>query len=164
VVALSERHTWLVACPREQSRRSVAGDRDHGRAGVADGGSGDGSADASPHVTTGDAASVPADAGLLPSSLKGYELYAWEEGGLLWFTLITGTNRLKTLDEISRKNVYQRDDFVHINSSGWDNLQAVLALVPRGTPVVLDEKIPGLPPLGEQSRDRILQMLRALGP
>jgi hypothetical protein len=135
------------------------GDRSEGRTG-----SGDGSADASPHVTTGDAASVPADAGLLPSSLKGYELYAWEEGGLLWFTLITGTNRLKTLDEISRKNVDQRDDFVHINSSGWDNLQAVLALVPRGTPVVLDEKIPGLPPLGEQSRDRILQMLRALGP
>ena len=113
---------------------------------------------------TGDAASVPADAGLLPASLKGYELYAWEEGGLLWFTLITGTNRLKTLDEITRKNVDQRDDFVHINSSGWDDLQAVLALVPRGTPVALDGKIPGLPPLGEQSRDRILQMLRALGP
>ena len=85
-------------------------------------------------------------------------------GDLLWFTLITGTNRLKTLDEITRKNVDQRDDFVHINSSGWDNLQAVLALVPRGTPVVLDGKIPGLPPLGEQSRNRILQMLRALGP
>jgi hypothetical protein len=111
-----------------------------------------------------DAASVTADAGLLPASLKGYELYAWEEGGLLWFTLITGTNRLKTLDEITRKNVDQRDDFVHINSSGWDNLQAVLALVPRGTPVLLDGKIPGLPPLGEQSRERILQVLRALGP
>jgi hypothetical protein len=28
----------------------------------------------------------------------------------------------------------------------------------------LDGKIPALPPLSEQSRDRILNMLRALGP
>ena len=32
--------------------------------------------------------------------MKGYELYAWEEGGELRFTLITGTNRQKSLNEV----------------------------------------------------------------
>jgi hypothetical protein len=101
----------------------------------------------------------------LPSSLKGYELYAWDEGAVVWFTLITGTNRNKTLDEITQKNVDLRQDgFVQINSSGWDDLQRILALVPRGTPVVFGPSITGLPALGGQSRSRIMQMLQAIGP
>ena len=48
----------------------------------------------------------------LPHSLKGYELYSWEEEGQWYFTLITGTNRTKTLEEITSK-----EDF--ISESGW---------------------------------------------
>jgi hypothetical protein len=114
-------------------------------------------------VSTGDRAPDQPDAILLPTSLKGYELYAWDEGELLWFTLITGTNREKTLTEITEKNVDERGDFVRINSSGWEELERILALVPRGTQVALISRLTGLPPLREQSRSRIVQMLSALG-
>ena len=33
-------------------------------------------------------------------SMKGYELYSWQEGDQWKFSLLTGTNREKTLDEI----------------------------------------------------------------
>jgi hypothetical protein len=32
--------------------------------------------------------------------MKGYELYSWEKGGTWYFSLLIGTNRLKTLEEI----------------------------------------------------------------
>jgi len=38
----------------------------------------------------------PPAAAPLPRSVKGYELYSWRSGGTWQFTLITGTNRLKT--------------------------------------------------------------------
>jgi hypothetical protein len=37
---------------------------------------------------------------LPPESMKGYELYSWQEGSQWKFSLLTGTNREKTLDEI----------------------------------------------------------------
>jgi hypothetical protein len=40
------------------------------------------------------AATLPAE------SMKGYELYSWQEGSQWKFSLLTGTNREKTLDEI----------------------------------------------------------------
>jgi len=36
----------------------------------------------------------------LPESMKGYELYSWQEGNQWNFSLLVGTNREKTLDEI----------------------------------------------------------------
>lgn len=36
----------------------------------------------------------------LPESMKGYELYSWQEDGQWAFSLLAGTNRQKTLDEI----------------------------------------------------------------
>ena len=129
---------------------------------------GDGSGDAGKPAdaaadTTAAANTRPGGDQPLPSSLKGYELYAWDEGVVVWFTLVTGTNRNKTLDEVSQKHADVRQDgFVLINSSGWDDLQRILSLVPRGTPVVFGPSIAGLPALGPQSRARITQMLQAL--
>ena len=37
----------------------------------------------------------------LPHSVKGYELYSWEENGQWHYTFITGTNRVKTMKEIT---------------------------------------------------------------
>ena len=34
-------------------------------------------------------------------SMKGYELYSWQEDGQWKFSLLVGTNREKTLDEIT---------------------------------------------------------------
>ena len=36
----------------------------------------------------------------LGESMKGYELYSWQDGGQWKFSLLVGTNREKTLDEI----------------------------------------------------------------
>jgi hypothetical protein len=38
-------------------------------------------------------------------SMKGYELYSWQEGDQWKFSLLTGTNREKTLDEIQSTDV-----------------------------------------------------------
>jgi len=54
----------------------------------------------------------------LPGSFKGYELYSWEEEGRWHFTLITGTNRVKTVEEITTE-----EDFV--SETGWVKLQVV---------------------------------------
>ena len=54
----------------------------------------------------------------LPRSSKGYELYSWEEEGQWHFTLITGTNRIKTLEEITSE-----EDF--ISETGWVRIQVV---------------------------------------
>ena len=40
------------------------------------------------------------DATPLPESMKGYELYSWQEGNQWKFSMLVGTNREKTLDEI----------------------------------------------------------------
>jgi hypothetical protein len=72
----------------------------------------------------------------LPRSSKGYELYSWEEGGQWHFTLITGTNRIKTLEEITSE-----DDF--ISETGWVKIQVmgadatkdVLNFLPEGESV-----------------------------
>ena len=49
---------------------------------------------------------------LLPRSLKGYELYVWEEAGVVRLTLVTGTNREKQLEEIVSKDS-------NLSSDGW---------------------------------------------
>ena len=41
-----------------------------------------------------------ANATALPESLKGYELYSWQDGNQWVFSLLVGTNREKTLEEI----------------------------------------------------------------
>ena len=54
----------------------------------------------------------------LPHSLKGYELYSWKEDNQWHFTFITGTNRTKTMEEITSK-----EDF--ISETGWVKIQVV---------------------------------------
>ncbi len=67
----------------------------------------------------------------LPRSMKGYELYSWQEDDLWYFTLITGTNRNKTLEEItSKENQLTGDGWVKVTVQGAEALKAVLGQVP----------------------------------
>ena len=71
----------------------------------------------------------------LPRSGKGYELYSWpaEQGDEWRFTLITGTNRLKTHDEIvSAENVLSASGWVKVSVSGTEALRTLLSQLPRG--------------------------------
>lgn len=67
----------------------------------------------------------------LPPSFKGYELYSWQDGGDWYFTLITGTNRTKTIAEItSQVNVIGDDGWLKITVLGIDELLALLERLP----------------------------------
>ena len=69
----------------------------------------------------------------LPRSMKGYELYSWQDAGQWHFTLITGTNRNKTLEEIvTGDNVESKDGWVRIQVTGIEKITAVLKRVPAG--------------------------------
>jgi hypothetical protein len=68
----------------------------------------------------------------LPHSMKGYELYSWPEDSQWHFTLITGTNRNKTLEEIiSNTNIITEDGWVHIHVVGVEAIKTVLSRVPQ---------------------------------
>ena len=61
--------------------------------------------------------------GLQPHSMKGYELYSWQDGGQWKFSVLVGTNREKTLDEIKTADVVL---------SGVDALKSTLEKMPAG--------------------------------
>jgi hypothetical protein len=68
----------------------------------------------------------------LPHSMKGYELYSWLENYQWHFTLITGTNRNKTLEEIiSTTNIISQDGWVQIHVIGVEEIYTVLCKLPQ---------------------------------
>jgi len=74
-----------------------------------------------------------ASEGALPHAMKGYELYSWLEGDHWHFTLIIGTNRNKTAEEVlSHVDVVSPDGWAHIHAVGVNEIQAVLGNLPPG--------------------------------
>jgi hypothetical protein len=72
----------------------------------------------------------------LPHSMKGYELYSWEEEGQWHFTLITGTDRTKTIEEItSKEDFISETGWVKIQVVGADAIEDVLNRLPEGESV-----------------------------
>jgi hypothetical protein len=59
----------------------------------------------------------------LGESMKGYELYSWQEGGQWKFSILVGTNREKSIEEIKSAEVVL---------SGVDALQSKLEEIPAG--------------------------------
>ena len=77
-----------------------------------------------------------ADINKLPASFKGYELYSWNEDNCWHFTLITGTNRNKTMEEITSKKDYVSEaGWVKVQVVGADAIKEVLGRLPRGESV-----------------------------
>jgi hypothetical protein len=58
-----------------------------------------------------------------PESMKGYELYSWQDSGQWKFSILIGTNRSKTLEEIKSADVVL---------SGVDELTSTLKNIPSG--------------------------------
>ena len=72
----------------------------------------------------------------LPHSMKGYELYSWEEEDQWHFTLITGTDRTKTIEEItSKEHFISETGWVKIQVVGADAIEDVLNRLPEGESV-----------------------------
>jgi len=74
-----------------------------------------------------------ADIDKLSSSMKGYELYSWQEKGEWHFTLITGTNRNKFIEEIvSEEDIISEVGWIKVHAVGVSEIKAVLAKLPQG--------------------------------
>lgn len=74
--------------------------------------------------------------GELPQSLKGYELYSWQVGKDWLFTLVTGTNRSKSFEEITAAGSQVEDDgFIKITVSSVEDLETLLKHLPIGEEV-----------------------------
>lgn len=72
----------------------------------------------------------------LPHSVKGYELYSWQVEDELYFTLITGTNRLKSYEEITSSEAVVNDDgWAKITVQGVESIKATLGRLPEGEDV-----------------------------
>jgi hypothetical protein len=68
----------------------------------------------------------------LPHSMKGYELYSWSDDSQWHFTLITGTDRNKTLEEIiSNEDIISEAGWVQIHVIGADAIKYVLSKLPQ---------------------------------
>lgn len=73
----------------------------------------------------------------LPQSVKGYELYSSQANGKWYFTLVTGTNRLKDYEEITAgENIVTEDGWVRMTAVGVDGIKAVLDRLPPGASVL----------------------------
>lgn len=70
----------------------------------------------------------------LPGSMKGYDLYAWNDGSQTWFTLLPGTNREKTPHEVfagARDEISDAGNFA-VTVAGLEAVGGQLARVARG--------------------------------
>jgi hypothetical protein len=64
-------------------------------------------------------------------SMKGYELYSWQDGNTWKFSLLVGTNREKNLDEIKSASAVL---------SGIDALETALQQMPAGQYITWSSK------------------------
>lgn len=99
----------------------------------------------------------------LPESMKGYELVSWQTGDDWNFTLVTGTNRSKTFEELmDPASEVTSDGFVKITVSGIDQVKKVLGMLPINSDVFwggmsLEGQVPegtvyfSYPPLAEMN-------------
>ncbi len=72
----------------------------------------------------------------LPKSMKGYELVSWEVDGTWNFTLVTGTNREKTFEELMTPDSSVNDNgFVKITVPGLGQIKEALGMLPEGSEV-----------------------------
>jgi hypothetical protein len=94
----------------------------------------------------------------LPRSMKGYELYSWraEEDGGWRYTLVTGTNRAKTWEELATpESVIEmgEEGWVKVTVAGGEALRSVLDRLPEGETIAWVD--PGDPRATSTLGDRI---------
>lgn len=85
--------------------------------------------------------------------MKGYELYSWESSGTWYFSLLVGTNRLKTMEEIQAPATALK---------GIDELKPVLESLASGQYVSWTTKAPlAFPP--DEMVQQVQQICQAQG-
>lgn len=80
------------------------------------------------------AVEIPAN---LPHSMKGYNLYSWQQDEDWYFTLVTGTNAGIAFEAIiTPGNTVSDDGYVKITVVGMDDLKQLLSRLPSGEEVI----------------------------
>jgi hypothetical protein len=70
----------------------------------------------------------------VPHEMKGYEIYSWPEGKDWYFSILVGTNRIKTYEEVTSNNT----SVLHlITVTGIDTLKLVLEKFPENEYITL---------------------------
>jgi hypothetical protein len=69
----------------------------------------------------------------VPHSVKGWELYSWPAGNNWYYSILVGTDRIKTLQEVTTDT---QTELLLIQVSGIDSLKAVLARFPENEEVL----------------------------
>lgn len=73
--------------------------------------------------------------GKLPQSMKGYELYSWQAGKIRVYTLITGTNRSKSFEEITALENTIDGNIIKISVTSLTDLKTLLSRLPAAEEV-----------------------------
>jgi hypothetical protein len=85
-------------------------------------------------TSTSQPVEIPAQ---LPHSMKGYNLYSWQDGEDWYFTLVTGTNAGISFEEIiAPGDIVSGDGYVKITVVGMDELKELLSRLPAGEEVI----------------------------
>jgi hypothetical protein len=66
----------------------------------------------------------------IPDSMKGYELYSWLSNGQWNYTLITGTNREKSPDEIINDADSLTDSWAKLSANSVEGIKQILSRLP----------------------------------
>lgn len=70
---------------------------------------------------------------MIPKAFKGYELATCEIYGSRFYCLVTGTNRVKTVEELFFQRDYVGDGFVKVVVKGEAALKKLLKKVSKGS-------------------------------
>lgn len=68
----------------------------------------------------------------MPESMKGYNLYYWQEGEDWYFTLRTSTNAPPTLEEIQSFDSTITEDFAKVTVKGVESITMIIYRLPMG--------------------------------
>ena len=68
-----------------------------------------------------------------PLAFKGYELLTWQKDGEWVFTLLAGTNRQKSFDEIlTAENTFTSTEIIKVSVIGADSFKELVNHLPKG--------------------------------
>ena len=95
--------------------------------------------------------------------MKGWTLYGWQETGDEYFTIIFGTNRLKTAEEIVSDEdlIDENGDWYKIKVRGLDALKQLLWKLPEDDFTCLLGVPEGYEPVSAETREALKDYCRA---
>jgi hypothetical protein len=101
---------------------------------------------------------------IFPESMKGYELYGWVEDGENYFTIITGTNRNKSVEEIRSDDCLTVGNaWSKIKVKGIEALQNVAKQIPKGETIIWMGGLPDYPTISNDLVMNIKKYFESLG-